>query len=440
MLAGIVQNVAMPLKVKIPPVSLKRPESTANLDWRKSYRRAYADWLGEYTRWEDDPGQRDENRYRRCRHGCLVATESGREANYCTGCLINFNPTLLRPLPQGITYLTKRGTIGRLYYPGDHEICPYNPRWRMRTAEAEGGYRRSGQKDGNAVLTFPKKPIDDEQDELEGETRGICFASLLRPFDSRPDDDAFLFQRRWFNPFALPVWADDTSRIEFAEVGRFATWSDFTESPEPEWEFTPSGRKRHKDAPVLPNEYTKLVEHFTRLREEGKTNLAEYRIRRPRIYYVFTVPPRDGDEEKWRQKYWPEGKRTPYVKHERKPWAEGWRTERKMRDLDARLELYQWGSHNEVRNIPQMRQATYENAHAAWLDERRRSGPVCKQQPAAYKTERRYLFPAPGPTRQAPAMYEPRQTYFLRKPVTGPSAASIPLPFPDRNPAPWCRV
>jgi hypothetical protein len=433
-LAWIVQNYGVPIKTRISWVSVRWPDGYTNLDWRESYEKAHARWLAEYTLWVD-PDRLDENRYYRCPHGTLVAsdTNSGAEANFCTVChpLSVSTPPRLKPygmplkhplrvgLPtfprKGVFYLTGRGTIGRHYYPGDHEICPYEPRWRMRTPEAPGGYRRSGQKDGVAILAFPKRATYDDEfegDEQEGEPEGPPgnFATMLCPWEfNRPG--AVLFRRRWFNSYAVPVLADNTSLLEFAEIGRLARWSDLTERPRPEIELTPSGRMRHKDkTPPLPTDSQKLAEHFSRLKAEAEKALEFYRRPRPRILYLFSVPPMEGDTERWRKKYWL--KRKPYVCHARKPWPENWRTERKMRDLDARLDLYQWGSHNEIRNVPQMMQTTAKRAHEAWIEERWHSGPAWPQQPARHKTERRYLYPAPGPS----------------------------LPNPYRKPSPWVDV
>ncbi len=369
------QNLGVPTKTGISWVRTRWPEGYTSLDWRESYVKAYARWLAEYTLWID-PDRLDENRYRRCPHGTLVATdtEDGREANYCTVChplLVPKPPRLkpysmspghplrlgLRTFPrEGVFYLTSRGTIGRHYYPGDHEICPYNPRCRMRTAEAPGGYRRSGRKDGVAILAFPKKPVYDEEDEQEGEEGregSGTFATMLRHWEIRPDADAVLFHLGWFNPRIVPVLSDCTAPLEFAAPAQFAKWSDFTERPRPEIELTPSGRVRHKDkVPPLPTDSQKLAEHFSRLKAEAEKDLEFYRRRKPRVLYVFTIPPMEGDEERWREKYWK--KRKPYVRHVRKPWAEGWRTERKMRDLTARLALenYGWEQHERDGSRP----------------------------------------------------------------------------------------
>ena len=319
----------MSIKVRILPGTIKRPENTSDLNWRESYARAHSAWLAQYTGWVD-PDRLDENRYYQCPHGCLVATdtEDGREANYCTIChpLSVATPPRLKPYGmatghplrrglhmfprEGVFYLTRRGTIGRHYYPGDHEVCPYEPRWRMRTAEAPGGYRRSGKKDGNAVLAFPRTRLrqteDESEDELEGELGGIRFATILDPWEfDRPD--AYLFRRHWFNSFVVPMVADDTSPLEFAELGRgrLAGWSDFTERPRPEAELTPSGRVRHKDPPPqLSTDSHKLRQYFACLKAQGTKNLEDYRIRRPRVLYVFTIPPLEGDVERWRKKYW----------------------------------------------------------------------------------------------------------------------------------------
>lgn len=383
------QNCNVPIKTRISWARVRWPDGYTDLNWKENYAKAHARWLAGYTLWID-PNRLDENRYYRCPHGCLVATdtEDGREANYCTVCrpLSVSTPPRLKPYPlppalrgkgfyvfprDGVFYLTLRGTIGRHYYPGDHEICPYEPRQRMRTPEAPGGYRRSGRKDGVGILAFPKRAIYDEGDEPEGELEGPpgSFAALLRPWEFERKDK-HLFLRRWFNPIIVPVLEHDTSPLEFAIApAHRVRWSDLHEGEEP----------------------TIKYDDFKRGPNDGR--VPEWKT----SPWSISVPEEsctDEDIERWRKKYWQT--RTPYVQRSRKPWAEGWRTERKMRDLDALLNLYQWGSHNELRNVPQMLAGTRQRYLDAREKEETHCGVNVRQQPPRHKTERRYLYTAPG--------------------------------------------
>jgi hypothetical protein len=159
------------------------------------------------------------------------------------------------------------------------------------------------------------------------------------------------------------------------------------------------------------------------------------------LNFASTLPT-ERDVDGWRKKYWK--KRTPYVRPGRKPWALGWRTERKMRDLTAHLKIENDGWDTSGRsdaivppryNVKRMQEITTQRAHEAWIEERFNSGPAWPQRPARHTTERRYLYPAPGPSLRR--LYKPIAANGRR---CGPSAASLLLPLPDRNPAPWCRI
>lgn len=342
----------------------------------------------------------------------------------------------------------------------------------MRKAEAPRGYRRSGPKDGVAILAFPKKrgyEDDPEGDEAEGEPEGQpgSFATRLRPLENRPDPDAILFQLRWFNPHVVPVLSDYTALLEFVAPAQFTRWSDFTERPRPEIELTPSGRVRRKDpTPNLPTDAQKLAEHFSRLKAEDEKNLESYRLRRPRVLYVFTIPPLEGDVERWRKKYWTKRNpgpplrnprswlKTPLSEPDKKGvykktvassyrihggfscgWSAGWRTERKMRDLNAdlKLENHGWEPGKNLPkliippryNVDRMMKVTGKRAREAWIEERWHSGPSWPQQPARHKTERRYLYPAPGPG--APKPYRKPSPNGPR--TQDPRASSVDMPI-----------
>jgi hypothetical protein len=137
----------------------------------------------------------------------------------------------------------------------------------------------------------------------------------------------------------------------------------------------------------------------------------------------------------WRRKYWirkekkwcnlsdEQRRELPRGRNRRKDWRANWRTGRKMRDLDADLKAYEWGSHNELRDVPQMLVTARQNYREARKEWAKHRGINVRQQPAPHKTTRSLdslvnHVPAPA------LVYEPRQTYFLRKPVTFPR-----LPF-----------
>jgi hypothetical protein len=61
---------------------------------------------------------------------------------------------------------------------------------------------------------------------------------------------------------------------------------------------------------------------------------------------VQPFEPTDKDIRRWRTHHWNKRKKNlpGWSRNQRKPWAEDWRTERKMRDLNARLDLYEYGT------------------------------------------------------------------------------------------------
>jgi hypothetical protein len=72
---------------------------------------------------------------------------------------------------------------------------------------------------------------------------------------------------------------------------------------------------------------------------------------------------------RWQRQYWRE--RTKYIPPPSRDWPKGWRTERKMRDIHARLELYDYGGRI---NVPRMMKTTARRELEAWIDERWISG------------------------------------------------------------------
>ena len=271
-----VQNYPVPIKVKISRVFIsQRPEHRADLNWKESYPKAHDRWLSEYCRWDDNPDYFDDAvRYRRCSHGCLVATdtENGNEANYCTICrpLLVSTPPRLNPYPmqqghplrlglpkfprKGVEFLGLRGTVGRHYYPGDHEICPYNPKQRMRIAEGVGGYVRSGTKDGNGIRAVRGNGPTEESLELRWADlyRPDGFVNEWRPgsFASDPSPDSGCL---WIEEY-LPRTSRATRLVSLdPRLDHPLSLVDFTPEPEPETGLMFAFMRRHRCEPGKPN-------------------------------------------------------------------------------------------------------------------------------------------------------------------------------------------
>jgi hypothetical protein len=335
--------------------------------WRASWREDHLAWLDPYFLPEIPSIEK-------CAHG------NGRGLD-CTACrpyLVPWDGGKL--VPNGQVRIDLRGRplyFLRLFHRTydyrieEHYVSPYDSHFRRSgVVEYEGGYITAGWSDDGVAIRARKRHGSDE-DEFEfypsgnpdptGKHNGV-FATFPRP------DTECEFR------FSTPT-SEEHERIEsfrFSTNRATRLISRMACSPTAVFSGTPDRVK-----PWIPDR--RPPETFSRPPAPSqliprRTWSVKTWLRSIGVEINPAIPERPSNKELVRRNYGPSAgmkvrtcrgwltivRPSPGNRLVRKPWPQGWRTERKMRDTAASLKMYDYGSDGLI-NVQRMQDTAREN-------------------------------------------------------------------------------
>jgi hypothetical protein len=431
-----VQNCSVPILIELAPVRRKKAEARAR--WRESAPKDLAEQIADYC----DPTRNYSRLVLRCAHGVYWADPEpvydgdGEIVGWvplaweCAVCfpqylnrrslpfrqiqnspkleyaICRFGPDRLDKWPRkGDRRIQLKGYFDDdlgIYFPPDHFVSPYDERFRMREPEAMGGYIRSGKKDGVGIRARLGWGETTDGGELRfhvrrgvtndeaGEENWWTFYSAQEAEPSRLVTVTYDFSALPAPAPSIPYFNDERSIaatrqekgiVFYRRIGSYS-WSD---TP-PEMVVTQPGKKRRS-----------LREHGTAVRFDERHSgqggqighccgeckwCQSLRLKSQCVPSVVSIRPFS-----WKER-----------------WSDKWRTERPMRDLAARLNMYRYGS--GTVDVKRMMATAWENL--------RQSQDTCKpptlQRSATYETHGGYRESSEGgaPLRKCDGNYRHR--------------------------------
>jgi hypothetical protein len=399
----------MALSIAVGPARSTKSDTEARR--KQALAHAWESQLGTYC----DPAYNYSRLLLRCPHGDTYVSSSDDFESYCTACFPKYiegrpraaqgafggrNPLVLigefgpgrleRFARKGDLRIQQKGYLDRVrgedfFVPSDHQICPYDEQWRMRTAEAVGGYIRSGKKDGVAILAKRPKltPPDWENDDLEAPELTLCTVRLPRP-DSGVDIEPYrvILPVRIFTDTqpseSCRTYFDDERSVAASQSGlhrRIGSdeWADVAAPAEARI----SGKKR-KPLRDIATEIKFDYRHFGEGGPIGRT-CGECAWCRSLGLQGESIPspPRErcnlspGCLCTLNKPY----HRSSYETFSGGSWPEDWRVQRKMRDLSARLNIYRYGDgHLQVAKMCETANENYRRARLALAEKHGKVG------------------------------------------------------------------
>jgi hypothetical protein len=361
-LQEIVQNRSVSIDaiiIKLDDYTRKNGEAR----WRASWQHDYEGWLSQYFLPETPPIQK-------CPHGNGIGLD-------CTAC----HPFYIRwdgrrrVLNHPDCDLTgRRFWYQRMFWRkgflriDDHYVSPYDEHWRRSgVTEYAGGYFTAGYKDDGIGVRALKKhgPTDDDFEMRWAEfyvggkpeplrPRTGIFAVFPRP-DEEPRGENAIELFRFFTSRATRVippvnWTPQPVVLAFEEENTAKLWRrDKPSYPPPPGAARPIPRGAPWPFEVKPE----VVDppHEWKRRKYGPA--VGMKLKVPSGWYSATRKPREA-------------------------WPDGWRTERKMRDIASKLRMHEYGGDGHI-NVPRMMATAQKNYREAWLAESEACGIQSRQ-------------------------------------------------------------
>lgn len=255
---------------------------------------------------------------------------------------------------------------GFIYYPPDHFVSPYDPKFRFYKAEAMGGYVCAGYGDDGIAIKAPlgwgTRVNDDDMRNHSQRPSGIPGSVRMPRADSpmwyarlhRPDLRQFFVTRdiTTYVPSPVLLFIGERQRT----VSRW--WIDHS---------VEGVETRRKWRTALTDREDCQLSRELRPESSSLGSTLEYRHSPASCNWLRSVgfaPPAVPKLVPIRRWSWDER------------WPDKWRSERKMRDLAAKLKMYRYGDgHLEVAR---MCETASKNQHEAWLSKQRVCGIVHK--------------------------------------------------------------